>query len=192
MASRPKAYYTPEEYLRLERQADHKSEYLNGEIFAMAGATPHHVLIVGNIVTQLNLQLRNRPCTVYSNDLRVQVSSTGLYTYPNVVVVCDKLQFSDEQKDTLLNPGLIVEVLSESTKDFDRGEKFEHYRALASLAEYILIAQDKYHVEQFVRQPDNRWILWETNRLEDTVILSSINCELSLAEIYNKVEFPGS
>src|SRR2546422_1674643 len=190
MSLQPKTYLTPEEYLALERKAEYKSEYLAGEMFAMSGASPRHVLIVTNVVAELRGQLKQRPCTVYSSDLRVKVSPTGLYTYPDVVVVCDQPQFADEQRDTLLNPTLIVEVLSESTKDYDRGEKFEHYRTLPSLREYILIAQDKYHVEHFVRQPDNRWLLSETNLLEDTIHLSSIACDLALAEDYDKVEMP--
>ncbi len=188
MTSRAKASITPEEYLTIERQAAYKSEYFNGEMFAMSGASPRHVLIVTNVVAELRRQLKPRPCTVYSTDLRVKVSPTGLYTYPDVIVVCDQPQFNDEQKDTLLNPTLIVEVLSESTKDDDRGEKFEHYRTLTSLAEYVLIAQDKPHFEHFVRQPDNRWLLAETNRLEDTIHLPSIACDLALAEIYDKVD----
>ena len=188
MSLQPKTYLTPEEYLALERKAEYKSEYLAGEMFAMSGASPRHVLIVTNVVAELRGQLKQRPCTVYSSDLRVKVSPTGLYTYPDVVVVCDQPQFADEQRDTLLNPTLIVEVLSESTKDYDRGEKFEHYRTLPSLSEYVLIAQDKYHVEHFVRQPDNRWLLSETNLLEDTIHLSSIACDLVLTEVYDKVE----
>ena len=190
MSLQPKTYLTPEEYLALERKAEYKSEYLAGEMFAMSGASPRHVLIVTNVVAELRGQLKQRPCTVYSSDLRVKVSPTGLYTYPDVVVVCDQPQFADEQRDTLLNPTLIVEVLSESTKDYDRGEKFEHYRTLPSLSEYVLIAQDKYHVEHFVRQPDNRWLLSETNWLEDTIHLSSIDCDLALIEVYDKVELP--
>jgi Uma2 family endonuclease len=188
LSSQPKTQLTPKEYLAIERKAEYKSEYFNGEMFAMGGASERHVLIVTNVVAELRGQLRRRPCTVYSTDLRVRVSPTGLYTYPDVVVVCGQAQFADDQKDTLLNPTLIVEVLSESTKDYDRGEKFEHYRSLASLNEYVLIAQDKHHVEHFVRQSDNRWLLSETNRLEDTIHLSSIDCDLALAEVYDKVE----
>src|SRR5712692_8061687 len=191
MPSQPKTYITPEEYLAIERQAEYKSEYFNGEMFALAGASERHVLIVTNVVAELRGQLRRRPCTVYSTDLRVRVSSTGLYTYSDVVVVCGQPQFADEQQDTLLNPTLIVEILSESTKDYDRGEKFEHYRTLTSLAEYVLIAQDKHHVEHFVRQPDNRWLLAETNRLGDTIHLPSIACDLALTEVYDKVKTLG-
>ena len=190
MSSQPKTRLTPEEYLAIERKAEYKSEYFNGEMFAMAGASERHVLIVTNVVAELRGQLRRRPCTVYSTDLRVRVSPTGLYTYPDIVVVCGQPQFADAQRDTLLNPTLIVEVLSESSKDYDRGGKFEHYRSLASLNEYVLIAQDKHHVEHFVRQPDNRWLLSETNWLEDTIHLSSIDCDLALIEVYDKVELP--
>ncbi len=190
MSLQPKPRLTPEEYLALERKAEYKSEYLAGEMFAMAGASERHVSIVANVMYLLVGQLKGRPCKAYASDMRVRVSPTGLYTYPDVVVVCGQPQFADEQQDTLLNPTLLVEVLSESTKDYDRGEKFEHYRTLASLSEYVLIAQDKYHIEHFVRQPDNRWLLSETNRLEDTIHLSSIACDLALAEVYDKVEMP--
>jgi Uma2 family endonuclease len=135
MSLQTKTYISPEEYLALERKAEYKSEYFAGEMFAMSGASPRHVLIVTNVVAELRSQLKQRPCTVYSTDLRVRVSPTGFYTYPDVVVVCDQPQFADEQRDTLINPTFIVEVLSESTKDYDRGEKFEHYRTLVSLKE---------------------------------------------------------
>ena len=192
MSLQPKTRFTPEEYLALERKAECKSEYFNGEIFAVSGATPQHVLIVTNVVSELRGQLKSRPCTVYSTDLRLKVSATGLYTYPDVIVVCGEPQFDDDQKDTLLNPTLIVEVLSDSTKDYDRGGKFEQYRMLESFIEYVLIAQDKHHVEHFVRQPDNHWLFSETNRLEDALELSSIGCNLALIEVYDKVEVLGS
>ena len=192
MSSQPQAFITPEEYLARERQAEQKSEYFNGEIFAMSGASPRHVLIVTNVVAELRGQLKQRPCTVYSTDLRVKVSATGLYTYPDVVVVCDTPQFDAEHKDTLLNPTLIVEVLSDSTEGYDRGGKFEQYRTLPSFVEYVLIAQDKHHVEHFVRQADNRWILSETNRLENTITLTSIDCTLALQEVYDKIDLLSS
>ncbi|MGE3542140.1 MAG: Uma2 family endonuclease [Candidatus Tectimicrobiota bacterium] len=125
---------------------------------------------------------------MYSTDLRVNVCPTGLYTYPDVIVVCGQPQFDDAQHDTLLNPTVLVEVLSESTQDYKRGGKFEYYRTLTSLAEYVLIAQDKHHIEHFVRQPDNRWLLAETNNLDDSIHLPSIVCNLALTEVYDKVE----
>ena len=183
-----KPQFTSEDYLTLERKAERKSEYFNGEIFAMAGASPQHVLIVTNVVSELRGQLKTGPCTVYSTDLRLKINATGLYTYPDVIVVCGEPQFDDDYKDTLLNSTLIVEVLSESTKNYDRGAKFEQYRMIESFIEYVLIAQDKRHVEHFVRQAGNRWLFSETNRLEDTIELTSIACNLMLTEVYDKIE----
>jgi Uma2 family endonuclease len=179
---------SPEEYLAIERKAEYKSEYFNGEMFAMAGASPRHVLIVTNLVVALGGQVRGRPCRVYSTDLRVRVSPTGLYTYPDVIVVCGQVQLADDQKDTLLNPTVIIEVLSESTKDYDRGGKSQHYRTLASLTEYVVVAQESCHVEHWVRQPEDRWLFSETNDIKDTIRLPTIECDLVLAEVYDKVE----
>ena len=188
MPSQPQlSYITPEEYLAIERQADFPSEYFLGETFAMAGASKEHNLIAGNAFAELHAQLKKRPCQVYSNDMRVKVKPTGLYTYPDIVVVCEKEQFDDKHKDTLLNPTLIIEVLSDSTEAYDRGEKFQHYRQLDSLMEYILIAQKKHHLEHYVRQPDNQWLFSETDNLQDIVQLSAINCHLTLSEVYDNI-----
>ncbi len=183
---------TAEEYLARERRAETKSEYFEGEIFAMSGASPAHVLVVTNVVRELSGQLRKRDCTVYSTDLRVKVSASGLYTYPDVVVVCGEPHFEDQHADTLLNPKVIVEVLSKTTQDYDRGAKFEQYRTIESFAEYVLIAQEKVHVEHFVRQPDGRWILSETNRLDDCIQVESVGARLALADVYEKVKLPGA
>lgn len=191
MFSQAQKRYTPEEYLALERAAQCKSEYYAGDIFAMAGASRWHNLIVTNVLRELSLQLKGQPCTTYPSDMRVKVSPTGLYTYPDVTVVCGEAQFEDNQQDTLLNPTLIVEVLSDSTEAYDRGGKFAHYRKLASLMEYVLIAQTKPHIEHYVRQPDNRWLLSEADSLSDTVHLPSIDCRLALAEVYDKVDIVG-
>ena len=188
MSSQTKVFYTPEEYLTLERQAEYKSEYFNGEIFAMTGASRRHNLVAANVLASLHGQLRKRPCEVYSSDMRVKVSPAGLYTYPDVVVVCGEPLFDDKHKDTLLNPTVLVEVLSKSTASYDRGEKFAHYRKLDSLAEYLVVAQDKYHVEHYTRQPGNRWLLSETDDIQKIIHLSSIECDLALADIYDKVE----
>jgi Uma2 family endonuclease len=192
MPSQPKPHVSPNEYLARERKAEAKSEYFNGEIFAMSGASQAHVLIVTNVVSELRGQLRARDCRVYSTDLRVKVSASGLYTYPDVVVVCGAPRFEDEQGDTLLNPSVIVEVLSKSTQDYDRGAKFEQYRTVESFKEYVLIAQDKVHVEHFVRQPDARWMLAETNRRDDRIELESIGAHLALTDVYEKVELPAA
>ncbi|RKZ76019.1 MAG: Uma2 family endonuclease [Candidatus Parabeggiatoa sp. nov. 1] len=189
MPSQPQlSFITPEEYLRVERKADSPSEYFDGEIFAMAGASKEHNLIVGNAFAELHGQIKKRPCHIYSNDMRVKVSLTGLYTYPDIVAVCGKEQFDDKQKDTLLNPTLIIEVLSDSTEAYDRGEKFKQYRQLDSLMEYVLIAQHKHSVEHYVRQSGNQWVFSETDDLQDIMQLSAINCHLTLSDIYDKVE----
>jgi Uma2 family endonuclease len=190
MASLPKPRYTPEEYLALERQAEYKSEYFAGEIFAMAGASREHNLIAFNLAGALSVQLRGTSCQGFSADMRVKVSSTGLYTYPDLVVACGELLVEDERGDTLLNPTLIVEILSPSTEAYDRGEKFAQYRRFGSLMEYVLVAQDRCRVERFARQPDGQWLLLEVADPLGTVHLASINCDLKLADVYDRVEFP--
>lgn len=192
MASNPTTFYSPEEYLALERSCEAKHEYYNGESFEMGRVSADHVLVVTNLVGELGSQCKGGPCTVYSSALRVRVAPTGLYTYPDVIVLCDEPRFSDEQEDTLVNPALIIEVLSESTKDYDRGRKFEQYRAIDSFVEYLLIAQDRPHVEHYTRQPDGSWLLHETNNLEDTIHLTSVRCSLRMAEIYLKLGFSSS
>jgi len=187
MSVQPDILYTPEEYLNIERNAEYKSEYFNGEIFAMSGASRRHNLITGNVFAALHSQLRKRGCEVYMNDMRVKVSSAGLYTYPDVAAVCDVPQFDDTQNDTLLNPNIIVEVLSKSTEVYDRGTKFAMYRKLDSLAEYLMIHQDKYHAEHYLRQPGNLWLFSEYTNPEDIFFMQSVECELKLEDIYEKV-----
>lgn len=182
-----KTGFTPEEYLALERAAEFKSEYVNGEIFAMAGATREYNLIAANVLAGLHGQLTARPCEVYGSDMRVQVSDTGLYTYPDVVAVCGGARFEDEHRDTLLNPSVLVEVLSPTTESYDRGEKFAHYRRLASLQDYVLIAQDKVRVEHFARQ-GGQWLLTEASDVDGTIHLAAIGCTLALRDVYAKVD----
>lgn len=189
MASLERKTYTPEEYLALERTADYRSEYINGEIYAMAGAGAAHITLVGNIWGEIRQQHRGKPCRSYAIDMRVQVKPTGIYTYPDLVVVCGDFAFNDAKQDTLLNPTVIVEVLSPSTEAHVRGEKFAHYRKLNSLQEYVLLAQDKMHVERFTRQGDN-WLLTEISDPEASLQLASISCTIPLAEIYRDVDFP--
>jgi Uma2 family endonuclease len=188
MSTQPKPWYTPEQYLALERESEIKHEYYDGEIFAMVGATEPHVLITGNLGYALKSQLRDRPCRVYASDMKVKVSATGLYTYPDVVVVCGEREFEDDRRDTLLNPGVIIEVLSPSTEAYDRGKKFAHYRTIESLAEYLLVAQDTPRVERYLRQPDGDWLLHEAASLDDAVSLPTIQCGLKLSEVYEGVE----
>jgi Uma2 family endonuclease len=188
MSALAQSSYTPEQYLALERQASHKSEYVNGGIFAMAGASKEHNQIAFNLAGELHSQLKNGPCLAYVTDLRVKVSTTGLYTYPDVAALCHEPDFEDAQMDTLLNPSVIIEILSPSTEAYDRGDKFAHYRRLPSLIEYVLINQDKIRVEHYIRQ-DRQWVLTEMDRLDDTLCLISIQCQIPLREIYAKVGF---
>lgn len=188
MASHPKTFLTEEEYLATERQAEFRSEYFAGEMFAMAGASRQHNRIVTNLVAALDSQTRARPCNVYSNDMRVKARSTGLYTYPDVVITCGEERFADEENDVLLNPLVIIEVLSDSTEADDRGKKFENYQSIASLTEYLLVSQISQRVEQFVRQNSRNWIYSETHEAGDAIKLQSIECELKLEDIYLKVE----
>lgn len=200
MSSQPKTHLTPEEYLAIERKAETKSEYFNGEMFplrgrgkphdafAMVGASREHNLITANIIIAIGQQLRDKPCELYPNDMRVRVPATGLYTYPDVVVACNEPEFEDDYLDTLLNPTLIVEVLSPSTASYDRIKKFGYYRTIESLSEYLLIAQDEYKVEQYVKKSEGHWSLEDIRSLEGIVELASIECTLRLADVYVKVE----
>jgi Uma2 family endonuclease len=166
-------------------------EFFDGEMFAMAGAGEAHNVLVGNLVTGLNNQLRSRPCRVYPSDMRVRVGATGLYTYPDVVVVCGERRFLDERRDTLLNPSLLIEVLSPSTEAYDRGRKFEYYRSIESFGEYLLVSSDRVHADLYTRQPDGRWLLTSAGRLEDSLDLQCVGCRLALADLYEKVDLPG-
>ncbi|MGD0774015.1 MAG: Uma2 family endonuclease [Candidatus Solibacter sp.] len=190
MATQPKTYLTPEQYLEIERKAEFKSEYYQGEMFAMSGAREPHNLIVWNLSTELGVQLRKRPCRAYVADMRVRVGATGLYTYPDVAAVCGEPQFLDETRDTLLNPSLIVEVLSPSTEAYDRVRKFKHYRSVESVIEYLMVASESISTELYTRQPDGRWLLAAADRLEDTLDLQSVGVHLALADLYEKVDFP--
>ena len=193
MTAEPEPYITPEEYLALEREAETKSEYYEGRmygVYALAGAGESHALIVTNLVVSLGTQLRDRPCRVYSSDMRVKVTDAGLYTYPDVVVVCGPARFEDDRRDTLVNPSVIIEVLSPSTEGYDRGKKFELYRNLESLTDYILIAQDHSLIEHFARRPDDTWLLTVCNDLDAAVQIESIGCALPLADVFAKVEWP--
>jgi len=189
MSIAAREYVTPESYLELERASDTKSEYFDGEIFAMAGASLQHNRITRNLMLALGQQLRNSGCEVLSGDMRVKVEASGLYTYPDVVVACGEIRLEDEYLDTLLNPTAIFEVLSPSTANYDRGEKFSQYRRIASLQEYLLVSQDRCRVERYLRRGDE-WTFTEFSGLEATLNLPSIDCELNLAEVYERVQFP--
>lgn len=182
-------YITPQEYLAWERKADTKSEYHDGVVVAMAGASWAHGMITGNCVRHLGNTLEETPCAAIPQDLRVRVPECSRYYYPDVVVVCGEPQFEDSHQDTLLNPTLIVEVLSPSTERMDRREKFDCYKMLASLMTYVLIAQDEPRVECFTRQPDG-WRYDNAVGLDASVTLSAIGCTLRLSELYTRLKFP--
>jgi Uma2 family endonuclease len=179
--------YTPEEYLALERKAKFKSEYKNGFIIAMAGTSPDHNTIALNLASETRAQFRGRPCNVYMSDVRLRVSATGLYTYPDVMAVCGGALFMEGDLETLLNPTMIAEVLSKSSEAYVRGDKFDDYRTLTSLREYVLVAQDKVLVERFTRQGDE-WLHTEFRDLDETLVLESIGCAIPLREIYARVK----
>jgi Uma2 family endonuclease len=180
---------TRDAYLAAERAAEYKSEYINGYVLAMTGASRAHNVIGANTSALLNLQLADTPCEVYVADMRVKVSATGDYTYPDVVVACGDITFEDAELDTLLNPTVIVEVLSPTTEGYDRGTKFELYRRIASLQEYVMVAQDRMLVERYRRQDDG-WHYIAYDAPEQSLHLSSIACTLPLQDIYRKVRFP--
>ena len=174
-------------YLRQEREASEKSEYLNGQVYAMAGASREHNQLVFNLAGLLHSQLRGSPCSAYVNDMRVRSRVTEAYFYPDLTVVCNDAEFEDDEMDTLLNPILIIEVLSPSTEGYDRGAKFAHYRRMESLREYVLIAQDRYSIEHYIRSEDGQWILSEASTPESLVELTTIGCNLRVDEVYEKV-----
>ena len=180
---------TPQEYLIREREASIKSEFYQGEIFAMGGGSANHSLIAANFVREAGNALKDKPCIVFNSDLRVQVQSTGLYTYPDATIVCGELLFDDDHRDTLLNPTVIVEVLSDSTEKYDRGKKSNHYRQIASLKELILIAQDRSHVERFTRQPNGDWLFHEQKELTADFELKSLGISIAISELYRGVTF---
>ena len=184
----PQPLATPGDYLAQERTATAKSEYINGRVYAMAGASRLHNLIVGNTFAEIRAQIRGRACEAYVNDMRVKVSRTGLYTYPDIVALCEQPRFEDDYLDTLLNPSLIIEVLSPSTESYDRGEKFAHYRRLETLTEYILIAQVTSRIEHYRRDGDT-WILTELSGLDAELSIASLGCVVQLSDIYDRVVF---
>jgi len=179
----------PQEYLAMERRADYRSEFYRGEMFAMAGASWEHTRIKDNFARKTGNQLENGPCCVLTSDLRVKVDATGLYTYPDVIIVCDQPLFEDDVFDTLLNPSAIAEVLSDSTEKYDRGQKFAHYRQLPTVREYVLIAQDRPLVERYVRQPDGTWVMTAYDDLTQTFSFGTMPVAITLADIYRGVSF---
>ncbi len=188
MSTRHKTLISSEDYLGLERKAEYKSEFYAGEVFALAGASVRHNLIAGNVLATLYRQIESGDCQVYPGDLRMKVPDIPYYSYPDVTVVCGPPLLEDEHRDNLLNPIVIVAVLSPSTDRYNRGSKFESYRRIETLREYILVAQDSYRVEHFDKQADGTWIFSELTGFDSILKLSSINCKLPLKNIYHKVD----
>jgi len=189
MSLQPKLQLTFDDWLEGERASlEGRSEYLDGEVFAMTGASVEHNAIVVNIVRELSIQMKGRPCQVYANDLKVRIRPADAGKYPDLIALCGEHQFQDGRRDVLLNPSLIVEVLSDSTEAYDRGKKFAIYRQIPSLREYLLISQHQVQVELFSRGDDGRWTLSDYSALSDSVLLPSVGCTLSLAEVYDKVD----
>lgn len=188
MSTQHKTLFTPEEYLAMERKAEYKSEYFEGEIFAMSGVKREHSLIAANVLAELRDALRQRPCEAHGSDLRIRTFARH-YCYPDVSAFCGEPQFLDGQLDTLLNPSLVVEVLSPSTEAYDRGRKFELYQAIESLREYLLLASDRMHADLYTRGADGSWLRRSFGTPEDTIAIASIDCTLKLADVYEKTGF---
>ena len=190
MSALPKRFFTPEEYLALECAAEYKSQYVAGEIFAMSGAQPVHVLITTNITVALGSRFRGRACNVFNSDMRVAIPGGDLYTYPDLSALCGEAHFDGVNPPCLLNPQVIIEILSPSTEAFDRGEKFARYRRLDSLGDYVLVAADRMRVEHHWLQPSGVWQPEEHNRPAHVLRLTSVDCEVPLAEIYERIDSP--
>ncbi|MDB5319730.1 MAG: hypothetical protein JWN40_1361 [Phycisphaerales bacterium] len=191
MSLPPRKRCTPQEYYALEREAAYKSDFYDGNIFAMAGGTAQHSRIVTNILGELNTRLKGKPCAPYESNLRVKIRATGLRTYPDASVYCDPIEFDpeDSEETTAVNPTVVVEVLSPTTEAYDRGFKADNYRRIESLKAYVLVSQTSPHVEVYERQAEGTWLLREAKGLEAQVRIPSIDVVLPLADVYDRVEF---
>lgn len=192
MVADPQKIYSPQQYVALERAAEWKSEFFNGQIYAMAGGSPTHAQLTINVGSLLHQQLRGQSCRTFSSDLRVQISATGAFVYPDVTVACPPLHFSDEDDYALTNPVVVIEVLSPSTEAHDRGAKWGHYQQISSLRDYILVAQDQARLEHYSRQDDGSWRYHVVQNAESAVQLDSIGCHLNIGDVYEGVEFAPS
>jgi Uma2 family endonuclease len=181
--------YTEQEYLELERKAEYKSEFFNGETFAMAGTSNPHNMITVNFLAFLVSKLKSKNCRPYGSDMRVHTPINSLYAYPDISVVCGEKKFLDNEFDTLLNPTFICEVLSKSTADYDTGGKFMRYRSIDSLKEYWVVSSLEYRLQKFVKQSNGSWLLTETTNINDVATIESLSTEVSLMEIYFEVQF---
>ncbi len=182
-----KLFYSKEEYLEMEAAADYKSEYYNGEIFAMSGGSPNHSVICVNLTWSIREATRNKNCTGFESNMKLAIAKTNSYVYPDLMVVCGDIELAENTSDAITNPVLIIEVLSPGTESFDRGLKFEYYRTIPSLKEYVMVSQDKPRVESFFRQNENFWYYKVIEGLDKTIIFQSLEYETALREIYHKI-----
>ncbi|MGD1070186.1 MAG: Uma2 family endonuclease [Bryobacteraceae bacterium] len=189
MSTQPIPNLSPEQYLEIERNAEFRSEYLNGQMFAMSGGTINHARIIKNTLLRLDEQLRGKPCEAVASDLRLFGERYRVFTYPDIVVACGTLRFHDERKDTIIDATLVIEVLSPSTSNYDRGEKFVFYQSLPSFREYLLLAQNAVRAEHHALQPDGCWLLRQFSSPDDEIGLESIDCSLRLGSLYDRVDF---
>ena len=189
MSALPEQYLSLQDYFQLEETSEMKHEYYQGTIYDMAGANLRHNLIVTNLISSLHTQLRGSACNVFPSDLRIKVEAIGLYTYPDLSILCGDVQYADGREDCVSNPALLIEVLSPNTERYDRGKKFQYYRTIETLHDYLLIAQDNAHVEHYVRQDAQRWMLMEYSGDDQSIPLDAIGCTLTLASIYENVVF---
>jgi Uma2 family endonuclease len=189
MTALPKPQYTFDDYLAIEREQDTRNEYIDGQVYAMTGAKENHNLIVTNLIVSIGNQFKGRPCRVFANDMKVRIDLANAGTYPDVIALCGEREFYDQRRDIICNPALIVEVLSPSTEAHDRGNKFALYRRLPSLQDYLLISQERMAAELYTRQADGRWLMSEFDQAEQVIRRDSVNCEVPMAEVYDKVEF---
>jgi Uma2 family endonuclease len=191
MSAQPQPRLSPEQYLELDRASEFRNEYYDGRMYAMSGGSPTHAILIASIGGELRSALDDQPCQVATSNLRVRVSPHGLYCYPDVVVVCGEMKLAENDKDTLLNPILLLEVLSPSTEGYDRGFKFAQYRMIESLQEYALVSQAEPRVELFRRQAGGDWLFSESVGLDKSCRFESVGCSVELAGIYKKVTLPG-
>ena len=189
MQAEDKKYYTPEEYLDFEVNSEERHEYINGEIVLMTGGTPNHNQIVGNFYAALNFAFKRQPYRIFVTDQRLWIPRKRIYTYPDVMVVQGNLQLQEGRRDTIINPLIIAEVLSDSTRNYDKDAKFSAYRTMGSFQEYLLIDQYTMHVEQFFKTDNKRWTFAEYDDADETISLNSLSFQITLADIYDKVEF---
>ncbi len=180
-----KAYYTKEEYLEMESAAEYKSEYYNGEIFAMAGGSPSHSIICVNLIRRIAESVENKDCTLFESNMKLELADA--YVYPDLTVVCGDINLSENKSDIITNPVLIIEVLSPGTESFDRGRKFEYYRMIKSLKEYVLVSQENVMIESFYKQNENSWLYTVAKGLEETIFIRAVDYELDLKDVYYKV-----